>query len=128
RKKADRVATSPFLSRVVVCDDCGVFLCRGTNQGRPVLCCPRCRQTIGRIALDPYLVSRLLEERGSQLLGGSTVQRRWDAVGMNESARREILLTQVDSLRVRRGVVGRRFDEDRVLLEWRQPALQPAVV
>ena len=118
RKKADRVATSPFLSRVVVCDDCGVFLCRGTNQGRPVLCCPKCRQTIGRNALDPYLVGRLLDERGDELLGGSTVRRRWDAVGMSEPARREVLLSQIERLCVRRGVVGRRFDEDRVLLTW----------
>lgn len=58
RKRGERETTSPFLSRVVRCDDCDVYLCRGTNQKRPVLCCPRCRQTLSRTAFDPYLVRR----------------------------------------------------------------------
>ncbi|MCO7271574.1 recombinase family protein [Cellulosimicrobium cellulans] len=119
RKRGQRESTSPLLSRVVVCDDCDVFLCRGTNQKKPVLCCPRCRQTLSRSAFDPYLVRRLLVERGSQPLGGSTVRAQWHAVGEDDEARREILLTQIESLRVRRGVVGRYFDKDRVLLRWR---------
>ncbi|ACZ20294.1 site-specific recombinase, DNA invertase Pin [Sanguibacter keddieii DSM 10542] len=119
RKKDERVATSPLLSRVVVCHDCDVHLCRGTNQKKPVLCCPQCRQTMGRTALDPYLVRRLLTERGSQPLLGSTVRAQWHAAGSDEHARREILLSQVESLRVRRGVVGRYFDKDRVLLRWK---------
>lgn len=118
RKRSERQPTSPFLSRVVRCDDCDVFMCRGTNQKRPVLYCPACRQTMGRSALDPYLVGRLLAERGAEPLAGTTVQDRWAFVGTNELARREVFLTQLASLRVRRGVVGRYFDEDRVLLRW----------
>ncbi|WP_211221891.1 hypothetical protein, partial [Granulicoccus phenolivorans] len=40
----------------------------------------------------------------------------------NDKARRDILLSQLASLRVRRGLVGRRFDKDRVLLDWNHPA------
>jgi len=119
RKRSEREPTSPFLSRVVRCDDCNVFLCRGTNQKRPVLYCPSCRQTMSRSAFDPYIVERLLSERGSEPLGGSTVEAHWMAAGSSAEARRAILLTQLESLRVRRGVVGRYFDEDRVLLCWR---------
>ncbi|CAI9402712.1 recombinase family protein [Aestuariimicrobium sp. T2.26MG-19.2B] len=119
RRRSERVPTSPFLSRVVRCDDCDVFLCRGTNQRRPVLYCPICRQTLSRTAFDPYLVDRLLSERGAEPLGGSTVAAHWAVAGASDGARREILLTQVESLRVRRGVVGRRFDEARVMLRWR---------
>lgn len=119
RKRSEREPTSPFLSRVVRCDDCDVFMCRGTNQKRPVLYCPACRQTMSRSAFDPYLVQRLLEERGAETLGGSTVKDHWAAAGSSDDARREILLTQLGSLRVRRGVVGRYFDEARVLLVWR---------
>ncbi|MGF2946826.1 hypothetical protein [Mycobacterium sp. Lab-001] len=93
-------------------------MCRGTNQKRPVLYCPACRQTMSRTALDPYLVQRLLSKRGSEPLGGATVQAQWAAAGANDSVRREILLTQLDSLRIRRGVVGRYFDDQRVLLRW----------
>uniref|UniRef100_UPI003D8B7413 recombinase family protein n=1 Tax=Gordonia sp. B7-2 TaxID=3420932 RepID=UPI003D8B7413 len=119
RKRSERVSTSPFLARVVRCDDCDVFLCRGTNQKRPVLYCPACRQTMGRSAFDPYLIDRLLAERGTEPLGGSTVAAHWAAAGTSDEARRGILLTQLESLRVRRGVVGRYFDEERVLLRWR---------
>jgi PHD/YefM family antitoxin component YafN of YafNO toxin-antitoxin module len=71
RKRSEREKTSAFLSRVVRCDDCSVYLCRGTNQKRPVLYCPACRQTMSRTALDPYLVGRLLDERGSEPLRGA---------------------------------------------------------
>jgi hypothetical protein len=118
RKRSEREATSPFLSRVARCDDCDVYLCRGTNQKRPVLYCPACRQTLSRTAFDPYLVERLLRERGAQPLAASTVRACWDAAGSDEMVRRDILLTQLESLRIRRGVVGRYFDEDRVLLRW----------
>ncbi|QAY62456.1 recombinase family protein [Xylanimonas allomyrinae] len=123
RKVGERLATSPFLSRVVVCDDCSVFMCRGTNQRRPVLTCPSCRQTLSRAVFDDWLIERLLTERGSEPLAGTTVQVRWGNVGTNDTARREILLSQIERLRVRRGVVGRRFDADRVLLEWRPSAV-----
>lgn len=122
RKRCDRQATSPFLSRVVRCDECDVYMCRGTNQKRPVLYCPVCRQTMGRTALDPYLVQRLIAERGSEPIAEMTVADRWAIAGADELARREILLTQVESLRIRRGVVGRAFDVERVLLRWRIPA------
>jgi site-specific DNA recombinase len=122
RKRGERRSTSAFLSRVVRCDDCGVFMCRGTNQQRPVLTCPQCRQTLSRTPFDPYLVRRLLVERGDEPLSGATVRQRWEAVGTDELARREILLTQLDALRIRRGVVGRYFDADRVLLTWRKTA------
>lgn len=119
RKRRDRQATSPFLSRVARCDDCEVFMCRGTNQKRPVLYCPTCRQTIGRTALDPYLVERLVAERGRELLGDATVEQNWAAAGADELARRAVFLTQLESLRIRRGVVGRYFDDERVLVQWR---------
>jgi DNA invertase Pin-like site-specific DNA recombinase len=119
RKRSDREPTSPFLARVAVCDTCETWMYRGTNQQRPVLYCPRCRQTLSRVALDPYLVRRLLTERGHEPLGSASVRDRWHAAGADDMARREILVSQLESLRVRRGVVGRRFDEDRVLLRWR---------
>jgi site-specific DNA recombinase len=125
RKRRDRVATSPFLSRVARCDDCGVYMSRGTNQKRPVLYCPKCRQTLSRMSLDPYLVHRLLAERGSEPLKGSTVADYWRVAGADEETRREIFLTQLESLRIRRGIVGRYFDDERVLLWWR-PSKVPA--
>ncbi|GAA4759359.1 recombinase family protein [Gordonia alkaliphila] len=121
RKRSERKPTSPFLSRVARCNDCDVFLCRGTNQQRPTLYCPSCRQTLSRSAFDPYLIHRLLTERGTEPLGTSTVEAHWIAAGSSDTARREILLTQLHSLRIRRGIVGRYFDANRVLLEWRQP-------
>jgi site-specific DNA recombinase len=125
RKRAERETTSPFLSRVVRCDHCEVYMCRGTNQKRPVLYCPACRQTMSRTALDPYLVRRLLDERGAESLAGRTVQDRWGLAGTDEAARRAVLLTQLASLRIRRGVVGRYFDPERVLLQW-HPTSDPA--
>ncbi|MBL0888797.1 recombinase family protein [Myceligenerans indicum] len=122
RKRSEREPTSPLLSRAVLCDDCDVYLYRGANQKQPVLYCPKCRQTIGRTRLDPYLIDRLLTERGAEPHAGSTVLERWRAVGTDERARREILLSQVASLRIRRGVVGRYFDDERVLLRWRPGA------
>jgi hypothetical protein len=119
RKRGDRETTSPFLSRVAHCDDCDVYMSRGTNQKRPVIYCPRCKQTLSRLSLDPYLVERLLTERGSEPLAEATVQECWDAAGADEVSRREILLAQLESLRIRRGVVGRYFDDERVLLRWR---------
>jgi len=119
RKRSEREATSPFLSRVVRCDDCEAFMCRGTNQKRPILYCPACRQTMGRTAFDPYVAQRLLDERGDRPLGESTVRDHWAAAGSNDVVRREILLTQLENLRVRRGMVGRYFDRDRVLIGWR---------
>ena len=119
RKRSERQSTSPFLSRVARCDECDVYMCRGTNQGRPVLYCPRCRQTMSRGALDPYLIQRLLKERGGEPLAHATVLGGWAGAGDDELAKRAILLTQLQSLRIRRGVVGRSFDEGRVLLRWR---------
>jgi DNA invertase Pin-like site-specific DNA recombinase len=119
RKRSDRATTSPFLSRVALCDACEVYMCRGTNQKRPVIYCPKCKQTLSRTTLDPYLVRRLLAERGSEPLAAATVQACWNAAGADELARRGILLGQLESLRIRRGVVGRYFDEERVLLRWR---------
>ena len=118
-KRSDRKSTSPLLSRVARCDDCGVYMCRGTNQHKPVLYCPSCRQTMSRTAFDPYLVERLLAERGLEQLDGATVHDRWAAACLDQDAQRRILLSQIDSLRIRRGVVGRYFDEGRVLLKWR---------
>jgi hypothetical protein len=122
RKRCDRETTSPFLSRVARCDACEVYMCRGTNQKRPVLYCPACRQTLSRTTLDPYLVKRLLKERGKEALAGATVKERWKAAGADELARREVLLSQLESLCIRRGVVGRYFDQKRVLLRWKQVA------
>lgn len=123
-KRCDRQSTSPFLSRVARCDECDVYMCRGTNQKKAVLYCPRCRQTQGRTALDPYLVRRLLRERGQQPLDGTTVRERWHRAGTDDDARRDVLLSQVASLRIRRGQVGTLFDRSRILLVWREPAQQ----
>ena len=84
RKRSERHSTSPFLSRVARCDECDVYMCRGTNQGRPVLYCPRCRQTMSRSTFDPYLVQRLLEERGGEPLGHATVLGGWAAAGVGQ--------------------------------------------
>lgn len=119
RKRSERRSTSPFLSRVARCDECDEYMCRGTNQGHPVLYCPRCRQTMSRGKLDPYLVQRLLKERGAEPLAHATVLGAWAAAGDDELAKRAILMTQLHSLRIRRGVIGRSFDDGRVLLRWR---------
>lgn len=118
RKQGERQSTSPFLSRIARCDECAVFLCRGTNQKRPVLYCPRCRQTIGRTALDAYLIERLLIERADGRAGDLAVEEAWARAGHDDTARRAVLVSQLDTLVIRRGVVGRYFDEDRVLLTW----------
>ncbi len=118
RKQAERQRTSPFLSRVARCDECSVYLCRGTNQKRPVLYCPSCRQTIGRTALDAYLIDRLLVERADELIGDLAVGEAWARAGHDDMARRAVLVSQLDTLVIRRGVVGRYFDEERVLLRW----------
>lgn len=120
KKFSERQQTSPFLSKVVRCDDCDVFLCRGTNQKRPTLYCPSCRQTMSRTALEPYLVDRLLAERGHLRYVDDTVLDHWHRAWKDDRRKRAILVSQLESLRVRRGVVGRRFDEERVLLTWRQ--------
>lgn len=119
RKQDQRQATSAFLSRVVLCDSCGVYMARGTNQKRPVLYCPKCRQTMSRHAFDPHVIGRLLDERGDQPYKGSTVADYWRVAGNDDEAKREILISQLEGLRVRRGVVGRYFDAERVLLRWR---------
>lgn len=118
RKKAERQSTSPFLSRIVHCNDCLVYLCRGTNQKRPVLYCPKCRQTIGRTALDAYLIDRLLAERSDEKIGVIDVAEAWARAGSDPIARRSVLISQIGQLLICRGVVGRYFDEDRVLLTW----------
>lgn len=121
RPFAERARTSPFLARVARCDQCGVYMCRGTNQKRPVIYCPKCRQTIGRTHLDSYLIERLLAERGAERLRGFTVAEQWRAA-LTEETRRSILLSQLGSLRIQRGLVGRNIDLERIILEWKQPA------
>ena len=74
---------------------------------------------MSRTALDPYLVQRLLRERGRELVNGVTVREHWRSAGADELARRMIFLTQLESLRIRRGIVGLYFDKSRVLLRWR---------
>ena len=122
RKKAERQCTSAFLSRVARCDECAVYLCRGTNQKRPVLYCPQCRQTIGRTALDAYLIDRLLLERADELVGDLAVDEAWARAGHDEMARRAVLTSQLETLVIRRGVVGRYFDKERVMVHWREDA------
>lgn len=118
RKRVERQSTSPFMSRVARCEECSVYLCRGTNQKRPVLYCPKCRQTIGRTALDAYLIDRLLSERATELIDDLAVEEAWARAGHDDVARRTVLVSQLGTLLIRRGVVGRYFDEDRVLLTW----------
>lgn len=117
KKLAERKRTSAFLSKVARCDDCDVYMCRGTNQGQPVLYCPRCRQTISRIHLDPYLEARLIAERGGLASGDGTVLDQWKRAWNNDPAKRQVLLSQLDHLRIRRGKAGI-FDPERILLEW----------
>lgn len=121
RKRCDRQSTSPFLSRVALCDECDVYMCRGTNQKRPVLYCPACRQTIGRTRLDSYLEDLLLAERGDVLAGDAAVRDRWHRAWGDEKAKRDVLLSQLGSFRIRRGVAGRNFDAGRLLISWRPP-------
>lgn len=118
-KFEDRQRTSPFLSRVAHCDDCDVYMCRGTNQKKPVLYCPQCRQTIGRTSLDPWVIRKLLRQRGGEMVDGLDVKERWQRCGSDEIARRDVLLSQLDTFRIRRGRVGLRFDPDRLLVTWR---------
>lgn len=118
RTRSDRRSTSPLLSRVAVCDDCEALMCRGSNQGKPTLYCPRCRQTIGRTHLDPHLGDRLLAERGHLPYRDATVADYWNLTAFDALQQRDVLVSQVEELRIRRGVVGRQFDKDRVLLTW----------
>ncbi|MDR0989956.1 MAG: recombinase family protein [Propionibacteriaceae bacterium] len=120
RRQHERTATSPFLSRVIRCDDCDVYLCRGANQGHATLYCPKCRQTMSRPRLDAYLIRRLLVERGGRSLNGSTVRACW-AAAQDDTVRRQILLSQLESLRIKRGMAGRYFDKNRVELRWHAP-------
>lgn len=119
RPFSERKRTSPLLSRIATCDECDVFMMRGTNQQKAVLYCRICRQTISRSWLDPYITDRLLSERRSVALGDATVEDQWKRGWANDKARRDVLASQVQSLRIKRGVVGRRFDPDRVLLTWK---------
>lgn len=121
RPRAERQATSPFLSKVARCDDCDVYLCRGTNQGKATLYCPVCRQTISREHLDAWLIKRLLRVRGGEPFVDSTLKERW-RTSRSETERRDLLVSQIESLRIRRGKVGARFDSSRVLLEWKATA------
>ena len=122
---SERRRTSALLSKLATCDDCDVLMCRGTNQGRPVLSCPRCRQTIGRTLLDPWLIGRLLTERGDEAYRAHTVAEWWHRA-FTDKERRQILASQLACLRIRRGIVGRRFDEDRILLTWRASSQEVA--
>lgn len=126
RSFAERRRTCPLLSKVAHCDDCDRYMCRGTNQGKATLYCPQCRQTIGREGLDPFLAQQLLTERGDEPYASSTVSDWWHNSWNDPAARRSVLLSQVDSIRIRRGVVGRRFDADRVIIRW-APASVEAV-
>lgn len=119
RPMAERQRTCPLMARVVICDDCDVYLCRGTNQKKAVLYCPECRQTMSREHFDAYIEKRLLTKRGSQPYRDATVAQYWRLWKDNPKERREVLLSQIDTLRVRRGVVGRNFDKNRVLLVWK---------
>ncbi|KLD31624.1 hypothetical protein TB15x_23380 [Xanthomonas perforans] len=83
-----------------------------------MLYCPKCRQTIGRTALDAYLIDRLLTERVDELVDNLPVGEAWARAGHDDTARRAVLVSQLDTLVIRRGVVGRYFDEERILLTW----------
>jgi DNA invertase Pin-like site-specific DNA recombinase len=119
RPLSERQRTSALLKGVAVCDHCDAPMSRGTNQKKAILYCPRCRQAIGRERLDPCIERRLLGARGRLPMASSTVRDCWAAAGSDDLARRAILLTQLSSLRIRRGVVGR-FDQGRVLIEWKE--------
>jgi hypothetical protein len=65
RPRASRGATSPLLSRLVVCGHCeDRTMHRGTTQRRPSLSCPTCHQTVSRTQLDEHIIERLMVERG----------------------------------------------------------------
>lgn len=79
---------------------------------------------MGRGRLDPYIEERLLAERGDLPHGNVTVRDCWHRAWANEPAKREVLLSQLDSFRIRRGGVGN-FDPARLLINWR-PSAAPA--
>jgi len=65
RPRSTMGCTSVMLSGLTTCGHCDRTMHRGTTQGRPSLSCPDCHQTISRLQLDPYIVRRLLSERGA---------------------------------------------------------------
>ena len=71
--------------------------------------------------LDPYLEERLLTERGNVPLSGRTVRDHWQRAWGSDDEKRAVFCSQLESLHIRRGVAGRRFDADRVLIQWRTP-------
>jgi DNA invertase Pin-like site-specific DNA recombinase len=123
RPFSERQKSSVLLAKVVECDHCDVFMYRGTNQKQAVLYCPKCRQTMNRARFEKHLITELLAERGDEPYRGTTVADQWDLAHRDDEARREILLDQIGTLRVRRGVVGRVFDPARILLTWNTPAV-----
>jgi DNA invertase Pin-like site-specific DNA recombinase len=63
--RADRRVTSPFLSRIIVCDVCGKVMLRGTRADKKaaLYCRNRCQSIDATRAAD-VIVERLLGERG----------------------------------------------------------------
>lgn len=65
--RASRNATSPLLSRLVTCGECGDrTMARGVHSGRPVLTCKACFQIVARPQLEALIEERLLAERGDE--------------------------------------------------------------
>ena len=57
--------------------------------------------------------------RGNVPLSGRTVRDHWQRAWGSDDEKRAVFCSQLESLHIRRGVAGRRFDADRVLLRWR---------
>lgn len=51
------------------------------------------------------------------VMGVATIREHWPL--LDDKERRRILLDHLDTLRIRRGVVGRYFDKSRVLIRWK---------
>jgi site-specific DNA recombinase len=63
--RSERVTTPRILSDLAWCAHCDRLLNRATAVQRPVMKCPVCAHQISMRMLMPYLVRRLLDERGA---------------------------------------------------------------
>ncbi len=113
KPRASQRRTSPFLSRLAVCDACDLTMLRGTRAGRAVLYCKGCHQSIAAEHVAEYLRERLLADRGDYPVGELDDEQPDDTASLAEidhalselgamitrpGADRVALLDQIDAL------------------------------